>query len=414
MLMPRLRALVLDDRPLDTVLAAARPPVAAILNRALDRHELAFDDGVILLDAEGADLAALIRTADHVRATDVGPAVTYVVNRNINFTNVCFVGCRFCGFARHRKDDDARTDSVDDVLAKVEEAVDRGATEICMQGGINPELDPFVYRDLLVAIRARFPRIHIHAFSPMEILYGARRTGMPYGEYLTMLKEAGLDTIPGTAAEILDDEVRAVLSHKKVDVRSWVEIVTTAHRVGLRSSSTMMYGHIETPAHVVRHLLLLRSIQKDTGGFTELVPLRFVHTHTALYQRGLVDPPPKGAIDLRMYAVARLLLRGCIDNIQTSWVKLGRELAQLSLRAGVNDIGGTLMEEQITKSAGGDAGEYLSVADMHAMIRAVGREPVERTTTYGIVSANEAQRPGDGTGWRSGRSALLAGPELAS
>jgi len=414
MLMPRLRALVLDERPLDTVLAAARPPVAAVLSRALDGEELAFDDGLILLEADGADLAALIRTADHLRATDVGPAVTYVVNRNINFTNVCFVGCGFCGFARHRKDDDARTDSVADVLAKVQEAADLGATEICMQGGINPELDAFVYRDLLVAIKARFPHIHIHAFSPMEILYGARRTGMTYGEYLTMLKDAGLGTIPGTAAEILDDEVREVLSHKKVDVRSWVDIVTTAHRVGLRSSSTMMYGHIETPAHVVRHLLLLRSIQKDTGGFTEFVPLRFIHTYTALYQRGMVDPPPKGVIDLRMYAVSRLMLRGSIDNIQTSWVKLGRELAQLTLLAGVNDIGGTLMEEQITKSAGGDAGEYLPVADMHAMIRAVGREPVERTTTYGTVSANAAQRTGDGAGWRSGRSALSAGPGLAS
>jgi len=414
MLMHKLRALVLDERPLDAVLAAARPPVAAILGRVLNGLELTFDDGRILLDTHGPDLTALLRTADHVRATDVGHDITYVVNRNINFTNVCFVGCRFCGFARHRQDSDARTDSVEDVLEKVQEAVERGATEICMQGGINPALDPFVYRDLLAGIKARFPQIHIHAFSPMEILYGARRTGMPYAEYLSMLRDAGLGTIPGTAAEILDDDVREILSHKKVDVRSWVDIVTTAHRVGLRSSSTMMYGHIETHAHIIRHLLLLRSIQKDTGGFTEFVPLRFIHTYTALYQKGMVDPPPKGVTDLRMYAVARLMLRGQIDNVQTSWVKLGRELAQLSFRAGVNDLGGTLMEEQITKSAGGDAGEYLPVADMHAMITAMGRVPVERTTTYGRVSATAAQAPGNGAGWRGGRSALLAGPELAS
>lgn len=414
MLMQNLRALVHDERSLDSMLAASRPGLADILERAVAGDELTFDDGILLLGAEGPDLAALIRTADKVRAADVGPAVTYVVNRNINFTNVCFVGCRFCGFARHRKDSDARTDTVDDVLAKVQEAVALGATEICMQGGINPELDPFVYRDLVAAIKGRFPDIHVHAFSPMEILYGARRTGMTHRDYLKMLKDAGLGTIPGTAAEILDDDVRDVLSHKKVDVGSWVDIVTTAHIVGLRSSSTMMYGHIETPAHIVRHLLLLRRIQKDTGGFTEFVPLRFIHTYTALYQRGMVDPPPRGAFDLRMYAVARLLLRGCIDNIQTSWVKLGRDLAQLSLQAGVNDLGGTLMEEQITKSAGGDAGEYLPVADMHALIRAVGRVPVERTTTYGTVSVDQAQRTGDGAGWRSGRGAFPTGPAPAA
>lgn len=414
MLMTQLRALVLDERPLSTVLAASTPAVSAILERVLSGHDLEFDDGLQLLAADGTDLAAVVRAADWVRATDVGPAVTYVVNRNINFTNVCFVGCRFCGFARHRKDDDARTDSVEAVLEKVQAAVDLGATEVCMQGGINPELDPLVYRDLLLAIRSRFPCVHIHAFSPMEILYGARRTGMSHRDYLTMLKEAGLGTIPGTAAEILDDDVREVLSHKKVDVRSWVDIVTTAHTIGLRSSSTMMYGHIETPAHIVRHLLLLRSIQKETGGFTEFVPLRFIHTYTALYQRGMVDPPPKGAFDLRMYAVARLTLRGYIDNVQTSWVKLGRQLAQLSLFAGVNDFGGTLMEEQITKSAGGDAGEYLPVADIRALVRAVGRVPVERTTTYETVSVNEAQHSGDGAGWRSGCGAIPAGSVPAS
>lgn len=414
MLMNQLRELIDDTRPLAAVIAAAQPRIARALDGVLAGRELTVEEGLALLQVDGADLQALIRTADFVRAAAVGPAVTYVVNRNINFTNVCFVGCQFCAFARHRKDDDARTDDVAQVLAKVQEAVDQGATEICMQGGINPEMDAFGYRDLLLAIKARFPKIHIHAFSPMEIMYGARRTGMNYHDYITMLKEAGLGTIPGTAAEILDDEVREILSHKKVDVRTWVEIITTAHKVGVRTTATVMYAHIEKPEHVVRHLELIRSIQKDTGGFTEFVPLRFIHTYTALYQKGLVDPPPKGAVDMRMYAFSRLMLRGHIDNLQTSWVKLGTELAQLSLKAGCNDFGGTLMEEQISKSAGADAGEYLPVERIRALIEGIGRAPVERTTTYGKVPANQAHGSRDGVGWGSGRGALLTGPQLAS
>ncbi len=414
MLMNQLREFVNDTQPLETVIAAARPQLANALERSLVGRELDFEDGLMLLNAEGADLLALIRAADFTRSVDVGPAVTYVVNRNINFTNVCFVGCQFCAFARHRKDDDARTDDTEQVLAKVQEAVDCGATEICMQGGINPEMEAFAYRDLLLAIKARFPAIHIHAFSPMEIMYGARRTGMSYRDYITMLKDAGLGTIPGTAAEILDDEVREILSHKKVDVRTWVEIISTAHRVGVPTTATIMYGHIEKPEHVVRHLELVRSIQKDTGGFTEFVPLRFIHTYTALYQKGLVDPPPKGAVDLRMYAFSRLMLRGRISNIQTSWVKLGTELAQLSLQAGCNDFGGTLMEEQISKSAGADAGEYLPVEQIRELIAGIGRPPLERTTTYGRVSANRAHGTSDSAGWGSGRGALFTGPQLAS
>lgn len=413
MLTPRLRALVCDERPLGSLLGACRPAVAACLERALAGHALGPEDGLTLLGAEGPDLAALVRTADHVRALDVGPEVTYVVNRNINFTNVCFVGCRFCGFARHRRDPEARTDSVAVVLEKVQEAVERGATEICMQGGINPDLDAFVYRDLLAAIKARFPALHIHAFSPMEIFHGARRARMSHADFLAMLRDAGLDTIPGTAAEILDDDVREILSHKKVDVASWVDIVTTAHRLGVRSSSTMLYGHVETPAHIVRHLLLLRGIQEETGGFTEFVPLRFVHARTELFRLGLVDPPPLGALDLRIYAVARLLLRGRIDNIQTSWVKLGPALAQLTLHAGVNDFGGTLMEEQITRSAGGEAGEYLPAGEIEALIRAAGRVPAERTTTYGRVRRATAAPAGDGAGRRGGCGAVPARPAVA-
>jgi FO synthase len=283
-----------------------------------------------------------------------------------------------------------------------------------MQGGINPDSEPFAYRDLLAAIKKRFPALHVHAFSPMEIMYGARRANMSYHEYLRMLRDAGLGTIPGTAAEILDDEVREILSHKKVDVQTWVEIVTTAHRLGLRSSSTVMYGHIETPEHIARHTALIRSIQKETGGFTEFVPLRFIHTKTALYQKGMVTPPPTGLVDFRLYAFARLMLRGSIDHLQTSWVKLGPELSQLTLLAGCDDFGGTLMEESISKSAGADFGEYLPEEKIRELIAGIGRIPVQRTTTYGRISSNGPSRSDHGTGRRGGSSTVSAGTVLAS
>jgi FO synthase len=408
------RATFADDRPLDRVIANARPSIAGILERALARDELSVDDGIALLTCDGADFAALARTADAVRAADVGDDVTYVINRNINFTNVCFVGCQFCAFARHRKDEDAYTHGVTDVLAKVQQAVDRNASEICMQGGINPDADQFVYRDLLIAIKAKFPHIHDHAFSPMEIKKGTRRTGMSTRDNLTMLRDAGLGTVPGTAAEILDDEVREILSHKKVDVRTWIEIITTAHELGLRSSSTIMYGHIETPAHLAHHLVLLRSIQKQTGGFTEFVPLRFIHTESELYRYGLVmESPPRGLLVLRIYASSRLMLRGWFVFVQTSWVKLGTKLSQLTLLTGCNDFGGTLMEEQISKSAGVDAGEYLPETEICALIRAMGRNPVQRTTTYGRIAADGAPETNHGAGWGSRGGTVSPGPLLS-
>ncbi|HVN87947.1 MAG TPA: 5-amino-6-(D-ribitylamino)uracil--L-tyrosine 4-hydroxyphenyl transferase CofH [Candidatus Binatia bacterium] len=417
MLTRQIREMVSDPRPLDQLLADASPATRAILEQSLAGRELSVAQGVHLLGVEDADLRALIKTADHVRAVDVGDEVTYIINRNINWTNICFVGCQFCAFAVHRKDADAYNHDIAHTLTKVQDAVDRGAIEVCMQGGINPDIDGFFYRDLLVAIKARFPKMHIHAYSPMEIMYGARRTGMNYTDYISMLRDAGLGTIPGTAAEILDDEVREILSHKKVDVRTWIDIISTAHKVGVRTTSTIMYGHIETREQIARHVDIIRSIQRETGGFTEFVPLRFIHTYTALYQKGLVNPPPKGAIDFRMYAFSRLMLRGLIDNIQTSWVKLGTELSQLTLAAGCNDFGGTLMEESISKSAGADAGEYLPEAEIRALIEGMGRIPVQRTTTYGRVDghrANGTHEASDGSGWRSGRSTLPAGPALAS
>src|SRR5271154_5102768 len=314
----------IEATPVGALLGKASPAVRTALERALLKHELTPEEGLLLYTSEGDDLRATVKSAD---------------------------------------------------LA-------RGATEVCMQGGINPDMPPFKYRDLLDAMKRAFPEIHIHAFSPMEIMYGAKRVRMDYPEYITMLKEHGLGSIPGTAAEILDDGVREILSHKKVDVAAWVEIITTAHAVGVPTTSTVMYGHVESPQHVVNHLDLLRTIQKQTHGFTEFVPLRFIHQNTILYRKGLVSPVDRGQLDFQMYAFSRLFLRGQIDNIQTSWVKCGIDLAALTLKAGCNDLSGTLMEESITAQAGGDSGEFVPVDLFEEKAREMGRVAVERTTLY--------------------------------
>ena len=371
-----------EAAPLGTLMDKASPDVRAALKRVLALQELTPEEGLLLYTAEADDLRATMKCADLARAEEVGDEVTYVVNRNINFTNICFVGCQFCGFKRQKWESDAYDHSDETILAKVRDAVARGATEICMQGGINPDMPPFKYRDLLVTIKSEFPEIHIHAFSPMEIMYGARRTQMDYPEYIGMLREAGLGSIPGTAAEILDDSVREVLSHKKVDVATWVEIISTAHGLGVPTTSTIMYGHIESPRQVVNHLNIIRSIQKQTNGFTEFVPLRFIHENTVLFRKGLVSPPPIGLRDFQMYAFSRLFLRGWIKNLQTSWVKLGVDLAAITLKLGCNDFSGTLMEESITAQAGGMSGEFVPVDLIEEKAREIGRIPVERSTTY--------------------------------
>jgi 7,8-didemethyl-8-hydroxy-5-deazariboflavin synthase CofH subunit len=371
-----------EATPLHTLMDKASTDVRAALKKSLAREELNTEEGLLLYTAEGDDLRAVVKCADLARAEDVGDEVTYVVNRNINFTNICFVGCQFCGFKRQKWEDDAYDHSDETILAKVADAVARGATEVCMQGGINPDMPAFKYRDLLVAIKSHFPEIHMHAFSPMEIMYGARRTRMEYPEYISMLREAGLGSIPGTAAEILDDSVREILSHKKVDVAAWVDIITSAHALGVPSTSTIMYGHLESPRHVVNHLDLLRNIQKQTHGFTEFVPLRFIHENTVLFRKGLVSPPPVGILDFQMYAFSRLFLRGYINNLQTSWVKLGVDLAAVTLKAGCNDFSGTLMEESITAQAGGTSGEFVPVDLIEEKAHEMGRVAVERSTLY--------------------------------
>src|SRR6202045_67890 len=373
----------IEATPVEALLGKASAAVRTALERALLKRELTPEEGLLLYTSEGDDLRATVKCADIARAEDVGNEVTYVVNRNINFTNICFVGCEFCGFKRQRWESDAYDHPDEVVLAKVGEAIARGATEVCMQGGINPEMPDFKYRDVLTAIKTKYPEIHVHAFSPMEILFGAKRVRMDYPEYIGMLRDAGLGSIPGTAAEILDDSIREILSHKKVDVAAWVEIITTAHSLGVPTTSTVMYGHVESPRHVVNHLNLLRDIQKQTHGFTEFVPLRFIHENTVLFRKGLVsEPPPKGTLDFQMYATSRLFLRGQIDNLQTSWVKLGVELAALTLKAGCNDFSGTLMEESITAQAGGDSGEFVPVDVFEDKAREMGRVAVERTPLY--------------------------------
>jgi 7,8-didemethyl-8-hydroxy-5-deazariboflavin synthase CofH subunit len=375
------------DRPakLDRLMSEIHPAVASALELAMRGGELDCNAGVLLAGASGPELEALVLAADLVRLRRVGDVVTYVVNRNINFTNVCFVGCRFCAFSRAPREKDSYFMSLDEVGQRSRQAWDRGAREVCVQGGLPRDLDPFYYRDILRAIKAATPGMHIHAFSPMEIVYGVELTGMPLPDYLAMLKEAGLDTLPGTAAEILDDEVRHEIERIKLKVGQWVEVIKAAHRLGIRTTSTMMYGHTEAPEHWIQHLLLLRDIQKETNGFTEFVPLGFVHQNTQLYKSGDARPGPTLDEHLKVHALGRLMLQGWIDNIQVSWVKISKETAQACLTAGANDYGGTLMDENISRLAGATSGEYIAPEEFQSRIRELGRIPAERNTTYGIV-----------------------------
>ena len=358
--------------------------VQEILHAVTTGAELTFEQGLILAMAEDAALEALVAVADQLRQQTVGDAITYVVNRNINFTNVCFVGCSFCGFGRGPGAADAYSLSFEEVVRRAREAWERGATEVCVQGGLPRDLDGFFYRDLLRAIKHAIPEMHVHAFSPMEIDYGVAKTGMALRDYLRMMKDEGLGSIPGTAAEILDDRVRKELSPNKLPAGRWVEIITAAHELGIPTTSTMMYGHVEEPPDWVRHMLLLRTIQKRTGGFTEFVPLGFIHENTRLYRHGGARPGAKREEHLRVHALARVLLHGAIKNLQVSWVKLGFEMSLACLQAGANDFSGTLMEESISKAAGATFGEYVPPEEFRARIRSIGRVPAERTTTYKI------------------------------
>ena len=365
-------------------LSQATPSTARVLELALEGRELDFDAGLTLAAVKGGDLLALVKVADELRRRTVGDHITYVVNRNLNFTNICIVGCGFCGFSRGPKARDAYFHSTETLLAKAREATALGATEVCIQGGLPRDLDGGYYAALLRTIHSELPELHLHAYSPMEISYGVEKTGLPLAEYLARLKEAGLGSIPGTAAEILDDDVRRSLSPNKLKVARWMEVIRAAHGLGIPSTCTIMYGHTESPEHWVKHMLLLRDIQKDSGRFTEFVPLGFIHSETRLYQKGGARAGASFSEDLIVHALARLLLNDHIPNLQVSWVKLGFDGALACLEAGANDFSGTLMEESISKAAGADFGESVLPGELRSLIRSIGRVPAERTTTYGI------------------------------
>ena len=355
---------------------AAEDPAALLL-------EANEDKALALFNADGSALDELARLADDVRRDVNGDDITYVVNRNINFSNVCYVGCRFCAFAQRERDADAYRLSVSQVADRAEEAWRDGASEVCMQGGIDPKMPVTAYADLVRAVKERVPGMHVHAYSPMEIVTGAAKAGVSVREWLTALKEAGLDTIPGTAAEILDDDVRWVLTKGKLPAAAWIDVVTTAHQVGIRSSSTMMYGHVDHPRQWLGHFRVLSRIQDETGGLTEFVALPFIHTNAPIYLAGIARPGPTPRENRVVHAMARLLLHGRIDNIQCSWVKLGDDGTRQMLNGGCNDLGGTLMEETISRMAGSEHGSARTVAQLKELAASVGRPAVERTTVYG-------------------------------
>jgi FO synthase len=366
---------------LDADVAAALHAAERDPARLSDAHAMA------LLHCDGAELDALARLADDLRKSAAGDDVTYVVNRNINFTNVCYTGCRFCAFAQRRTDADAYTLSLDQVGARAEEAWSLGATEVCMQGGIHPDLPGTAYFDLVREVKQRVPGMHVHAFSPMEVVNGAARTGLSIREWLVAARDAGLGSIPGTAAEILDDEVRWLLTKGKLPADQWIEVITTAHEVGLRSSSTMMYGHVDHPSHWLGHLRTLARIQERTGGFTEFVALPFIHTNAPIYLAGVARPGPTPRENRVVHAMARILLHGLIDNVQCSWVKLGVDGCREVLTGGVNDLGGTLMEETISRMAGSQHGSAKTVEQLEQLVAGVpGRRAVQRGTLYEPVS----------------------------
>lgn len=375
------------------LLPSIDPEVRRILEKALRGGEVSVGEGITLFAARGRELEALLRTADRIRHEKVGDRVSFVVARNINFTNICYTGCRFCAFAKRKDDPEAEFLSFEEIARRTQEAWDRGATEVCVQGGLHPNIRGEHYRKVVRAIKREVPEMHIHAFSPFEVQYGARLLGVSPREFLFDLKEAGLGSIPGTAAEILDQEVRTKLTRNKLAAEVWVSIVEEAHRLGIRSSATIMYGHIDEPRHWAAHIALIRDIQKRTGGFTEFVPLGFVHYDAPIYLDGDARAGPTHEENLRMHAVSRLMLNGWIDNVQVSWVKMGPNVAQEILQCGANDLGGTLMNESISRAAGAPYGQEVTSDEMCRIIRGARRIPVQRNTLYDVVQDFQASDP---------------------
>jgi len=372
----------------NSLIHSVNPEIGSILSRALDGHDISISDGVKLFDCTGLEMNLLVAVADELRRRTVGDVVTYVVNRNINFTNVCIKRCGFCAFSRGYREDEAYFLPISEVVRRAKEARELGATEVCIQAGLPPKMDRDLYPKICKAIKKEVPDIHIHGFSPEEVIYGAVRSNMSVRDFLVGLKEAGVGSLPGTSAEILDDEVRDAISPGRITTKQWIEVITTAHTLGIPTTSTIMYGHIETSLHRAAHLDLIRGIQKSTHGITEFVPLSFTYWEAPMYRKNLVKGVRKGASGadvVKMYAVSRLMLNNHIKNIQVSWVKESRKFSQYCLNAGANDFGGTLINESISTSAGADHGQLVRPSEFRNMIRQMGRMPAERTTTYEII-----------------------------
>jgi 7,8-didemethyl-8-hydroxy-5-deazariboflavin synthase CofH subunit len=362
--------------------------VGAILARALEGEEISWQDGLRLCQTSGTEFQATIAAADELRRRQVGEIVTYVINRNINFTNVCVKHCGFCAFSRTYRSEQGYLLPLNEILRRVGEAAEMGATEVCIQAGLPPDMDGNFYVELTAAVKKNFPDVHIHAFSPEEVLYGATRSGTSIHDYLVALKAAGLGSLPGTSAEILDQEIRDVISPGRITVKQWVEIITTAHSLGIPTTSTIMYGHLETPIHWVKHMNLLRDIQHETHGFTEFVPLSMIYQEAPMYHHRLAPtlrPGPSGNEVVKMHAVARLMLGATFRNIQSSWVKEGPKLAQYLLSTGANDVGGTLINESISTSAGAQFGQLVPPRELRLLIRDAGRTPAQRKTNYELL-----------------------------
>lgn len=385
---------------LERLLSAIDPNVARILDQALDGHDIAVEEAVALFDTAGLELSALMMTADELRRRRVGDIVTYVVNRNVNFTNVCVKRCGFCAFSRGYREEEGYFLPVGEIVRRAKEAWDLGATEVCIQAGLPPQMEGDLYIRLCEAVKAELPDMHIHGFSPEEVLYGAVRSQCSIRDYLTELKVAGVGSLPGTAAEILDQDVRDKISPGRIRVEQWIEVITTAHALGIPTTSTIMYGHVETNEQKARHLALIRDIQKATGGITEFVPLSFVASEAPMFKRSLLDgirSGPSGVEVMKVHAISRIMLNNWIPNLQVSWVKEGARFGQVLLTAGVNDMGGTLINESISTSAGAQYGQLVRPAEFRQLIREAGRIPAERHTTYTLkhVFDNPAEDPVD-------------------
>ena len=383
-----------NGHALEHMLKGIDTGVARILGSALDGHDISVDDAVFLFDASGLELNALVMAADELRRRRVGDIVTYVVNRNINFTNVCIKRCGFCAFSRDHRQEEGYFLPVNEVIRRAKEAWDLGATEVCVQAGLPPQMEGDLYIKLCETIKSELPEIHVHGFSPEEVLYGSVRSKCTIKDYLIGLRDAGVGSLPGTSAEILDQEMRDRISPGRITVDQWVEVITTAHELGIPTTSTIMYGHVETPEHVARHIAKIRDIQKGTGGFTEFVPLSFVYSEAPMYSKSLVDnvrTGPSGNDVLKVHAISRLMLDNCIPNLQVSWVKESLRFSQVMLNAGVNDLGGTLINESISTSAGAQYGQLVKPSQFRELIRNAGKAPAERSTVYDLIKVFDSE-----------------------